>query len=97
MILYQEPTENDKEAWTVAVGNLPWCYPWLPFLMKRGAKEAIKLIRAQEGFLGFYLNKPYGTLCLFDSENHAKGARNILRYHKAQVGDNICKVWIKGE
>lgn len=74
------------EVWTVAVGNLPM----LPFLHK-GVKQAIKLIKEQEGFIAVHPVYPRGTLLLFDTENNAKGARNVLRFNGVKCGDNICK------
>ena len=82
--------ENEVELWTVTVGNLPI----LPkFLQPKGVREAVALIKEQEGFVAIYPQYPWGTLLLFDTENNAKGARNILRFRGIQCGDNICKVY----
>ena len=82
---------KEIEAWTVAVGNLPL----LPkALMPKGVTKAIKLIKEQEGLIAVHPAYPRGTLLLFDTENHAKGARNVLRFHGVKCGDNICKVFI---
>ena len=78
-----------RDAWTVAVGNLPVFW----FLNKR-TKQALKLIKEQEGLIGMHPMYPRGTLLLFESENDAKGARNVLRYNGVECGDNICKVQI---
>lgn len=86
-----EKKENEIEVYTVAVGNLPM----LPkFLMPKGVKEAVKLIKEQEGLIGVTPMYPRGTLLLFDTENHAKGARNVLRFRGVQVGTNICKAYV---
>lgn len=37
---------------------------------------------------------PRGTLLLFDTENNAKGARNVLRFNGVKCGDNICKAYV---
>lgn len=79
-----------REMWTVAIGNIP-------LIKRKEVKEAIRYIREQEGFEGFYPCYPRGTLCLFDSENNAKGARNMMRYMGIKCGDNICKVEVDGE
>lgn len=84
-----EPRENEVALWTVAVGNLPM-FPWF----NKGAREAIKLIKEQEGFVAVYPQYPHGTLLLFDTENNAKGARNVLRFRGVDVGKNICKVFV---
>ncbi len=81
--------ENEVELWTVAVGNLPL----IPFLHKKAVRDAVKLIKEQDGFVGVYPIYPRGTLLLFDSENNAKGARNILRFRGIGCGSNICKVY----
>lgn len=89
-ILYEEPSGEAVKVFTVAVGNIPFH----PILMSRSCKKAIELIASQEGFLGLAPHRPYGTLCLFKTENDAKGARNILRMEGVKCGDNICEVFI---
>lgn len=59
--------------------------------MPKGVTRAIELINEQEGLLGVTPMPPRGTLLLFDTENHAKGARNMLRFNGVKCGDNICK------
>ena len=88
---YGEPTEDQVKVWTVAVGNLP------VFFVPRRVKKAIKFIQEQDGFIAFYPMYPNGTLCLFKTENDAKGARNMMRFTGIEVGDNICEVWINKE
>ena len=77
------------DVWTVAVGNIPPFW----FLRKR-ARKALNLVKEQEGLVGIYQEYPNGTLLLFDTENNAKGARNMLKYHGIECGVNICKVQI---
>lgn len=84
-----EIRENEVKVWTVAVGNLP--VP--PFIPKK-SKEAIKYISKLEGFVGFHPVPPHGTLCLFKTENDAKGGRNHMRAKGIQVGKNIGYVFI---
>lgn len=85
---------SEIELWSVAVGNLPL----LPrFLQPKGTKRAVELIKEQEGLVAVHPCYPRGTLLLFDTENNAKGARNILRYNGVQCGDNICKVFVEKE
>ena len=80
---------NEVSAWTVAVGNIPLN----PFKMKK-AEKALKYIVKLEGFIGFTPCAPYGTLCLFKTENDAKGARNLMRAKGIQTGINIGEVYI---
>lgn len=92
-----KPRENDVEVWTVAVGNVPTIYIYCPFLMPRRVKDAIKFIKNLEGFGGLFDMKPHGTLCMFDTENHAKLARNLMKLKGIEVGDNICSVYVDKE
>lgn len=73
------------EAWTVAVGNVP-------FFKNKRVKKALEIISKQEGLIGVHPVPPRGNLLLFDTENNAKGARNMLTFYGIECGDNICKV-----
>ena len=92
-----EPRENDIEVWTVAVGCIPTIYIYCPFLMPKGVKEAVKYISKLDGFCGLFDMKPHGTLCMFESENKAKIARNMVQAEGIEVGDNICSVYVDKE
>lgn len=81
--------DTDIPVWTVAIGNLP-----LPIFMRKKTKQMIQFIREQDGFIGFYPCYPMGTLCLFKTENDAKGARNMMRFKGITCGDNICTIYI---
>lgn len=72
-----------REAWTVAVGNIN------PF--KKGCRKAVEFIKTLDGLLAVYPDYPRGTLLLFESENAAKIARNMLKAKGIQTGHNICK------
>ena len=74
------------KAYTVAVGNFD------PHNKK--SRQAIKFIADLEGFIGFHPHYPDGTLCVFDSENNAKIARNRMDNEGIQTGYNICEVEI---
>ncbi len=89
MIENREKQPNEVSAWTVAVGNIPLN----PFKMKK-AEKALKFIAKLEGFIGFTPCAPHGTLCLFKTENDAKGARNLMRAKGIEVGKNIAEVYI---
>lgn len=80
---------EEVELYSVSVGNLPM----FPTLRKR-TREAIKIIKQQEGLVAIHPCYPKGTLLLFDTENNAKGARNMLRFHGIECGVNICKVYV---
>ena len=74
------------KAYTVAVGNIN------PFNSK--SREAVKIIKNLEGFLGIKPCYPKGTLLLFESENAAKRGRNKLEAKGIQCGVNICECYI---
>lgn len=93
MIEYGEKQEGDVSVWSVSTGNMPI----IPLFMPKKTKQAIEYISGLEGFVAFYRCPPYGTLCLFKTENDAKGARNLMRFKGIVVGDNICEVYVKKE
>lgn len=81
---------NDKkQVWTVAVGNVN------PFL--KASREAVKIIKGLNGLVAVHPHYPDGTLLLFDSENNAKGARNLMEAKGIKCGRNICRGWINGD
>lgn len=70
--------------WSVATGNVN------PLL--KASREAVKYIQTLEGFVAVHPTPNWeGTLWLFDSENNAKGARNLLRAKGVKCGNNICR------
>ena len=79
---YGRPLE--VKCWAFAVGNISLN----PFKIKK-CKEALDYIQRQDGFLGFHPEPPKGTICIFDSENNAKGARNMCRSMGITCGKSI--------
>jgi len=59
--------------------------------LRKASREAVKVMCTQEGFVATHNVSGYGTLWFYDSENNAKGARNVARSFGIQCGDNICK------
>lgn len=59
------------------------CYsimiPNLPLIPSKKVMDFIKWVNELEGFLGLYPNYPFGTALIFDTENNAKGGRNLMR------------------
>ena len=86
-----ERLPNEISVWAVGVGNLPMTPN--PFVMKRASK-AMKYIKGLKGFLGVSPKPPFGTLCLFKTENDAKGARNMMKAKGIEVGKEICEVYV---
>ena len=69
------------------------CLPLLPWM----ARKVLRLIGEQDGLVGVIPYYPKGTVVCFDTENNAKGARNILRLNGMNVGTNICEVIVDGD
>lgn len=72
-----------RDAWTVAVGNIN--------PLKKASRRAVQFIKTLDGLLGVFPVYPKGTLLLFESENAAKIAKNMLEAKGILTGDNICK------
>lgn len=77
------------------------CYafaiPNLPIPPNRAVKKFLKWVDKLDGFQGLYPAYPDGTLLIFDTENNAKGGRNLVRNYPGRqfpVGDNIGEVFI---
>ena len=64
--------------------------------MSKRSKEAAEFMTKQDGFVA--MSTVIGnTLFLYDSENNAKGARNMARTKGIVCGNNICRFRIDGE
>ena len=72
-----------KELYSVATGAVN------P-LMKR-SRAAVKLMKKQKGFYALHVAPDGRVLWLYDSENHAKAARNIASAEGVQCGINIVR------
>lgn len=86
----QQPKEGEVKCYTVEIGNLPM--PWHSRKVKNSAKEALDFIQKLEGFAGFHLVPPRGTLCLFRSLNQAKNKMDAKGIH---TGKNICETFVQ--
>ena len=71
-----------KYLWSVATGNVN--------PLKKKSRIVVDCMRKQKGLVGVHPT-PNGTLWLFDSENNAKGARNMARTQGIICGENICR------
>lgn len=72
-----------KYLWSVATGNVN------PFWKK--SRSAAKFLQEQPGFVAVHPADGRGILWLYDSENNAKGARNMARTKGIVCGRNICR------
>lgn len=78
-----EPLENEKELWGVGTPKMP---KYLFF--NREAKRLVKLMRDVDGLVGVNLNDK-ATVWMFETENHAIRARNLMKaegFTVSQIG-----------
>lgn len=75
---------DNRYVWSVATG-------YVNPLIKR-SRQAVKFLSEQPGFIGVHPT-PDGraTLWFYDTENNAKGARNMARTKGIECGKNICR------
>ena len=81
------------KCYTVAIPNLP-LFP------SKAVMDFVKYVTSLEGCYGMRPEYPHGTLLIYDTENNAKGARNLIRAYKGyggQVGKNIGEIYIPRE
>ena len=85
------PVKDDEVVcYAFAIANLP-------IIPDRKVKNFLKYISGLEGYQGLYPHYPDGTLLIFNTENNAKAARNLVRNYRGYtggVGDNIGEVYI---
>lgn len=84
----QKTLEPGTELFSIATGRID--------IMRKGSRAASEFICKQEGFLAVFPS-PEHTLWFFDSVNHAKAARNMIKAKGAQTGDNICKFIVSAD
>lgn len=85
----REKKDDEVEVYSVAIGNLT-----LNPLLTGKQTALLKEIQEMDGFVGIYPCYPRGTLCLFKTENDAKGARNLIKAKGIEVGKNIGTVYV---
>ena len=80
----QAELKPGQELYSVATGRLN------PLL--KASRTAVEYMSNLQGFVGVYADPEHGYLIwLFDTENHAKVARNLAESHGIQCGTNICR------
>lgn len=91
------PPYEEIKAYTVAVPNLAGTIPGTrtPKHIKN-TKKLLRYVKKLDGFIGIHPIPPRGTLLIFDTENNAKRARNMLvsDLEINQVGTNITEIFI---
>lgn len=90
------PPYKEVKAYTVAVPNLAGMIPGtLKQKHMKDTKKLLRYVKKLDGFIGIHPIPPRGTLLIFDTENNAKRARNLLDNDlKVQTGTNICEIFI---
>ncbi len=63
--------------------------------LRKGMEEALEYIKKLDGFIGVHLVDLWHTLLLFDTENNAKGARNLLRAKDVQCANYIVPILVE--
>ena len=63
--------------------------------IRKGMEEAIKYIKKLDGFVGVHPVDLWHTLLLFDTDNNAKGGRNLLRAHGVQCSTYIVPILVE--
>jgi len=76
-----------KKCWAIGTGNIN------P-LIKR-SRDAVKFTASLEGFVGISPMSPYGTVFLFESENTAKRAKNMMKAKGIITGKDIVECEIE--
>lgn len=83
-----EPLEDEKELWAVGTMKLP---KYLIF--NKNAKKLVELMKNREGLVGVHQHER-GTLWLFETENQAIRARNLIKAEGFGVSKQIGKVFV---
>lgn len=77
---------SDVEVYGFAVGHIP-LFPRL----HKGCKEALDIIKEQEGLIGLHEVGRRGNILLFRSKNEAIIARNVMSGRGIACGTDIGK------
>lgn len=88
MVDRDEPLENERELWAVGTIKLPRI-----LLFNKEAKRLVEFMRTVDGLAGVNINDK-ATLWIFETENHAIRARNLMRAEGFAVSRNIGKVFV---
>lgn len=86
--------EDETIVFTVGCGRM------IPLItdrkkIRKGMKEALEYIKKLDGFIGVHPVDLWHTLLLFDTENNAKRARNLLRAKDVQCANYIVPILVE--
>lgn len=76
----------ERKCWTVATGRTD--------IFRKASRDAVKYLVKQQGFVGVHIVPDGRQLFLYDSENHAKIARNMAESKGIVCGKNICECYV---
>ena len=77
-------TDYEKIGFALGTGRI---IPKLGY--KKRMKETFDYIKSLDGFYGIYPVDLWHTMLIFDTLNHAKAAKNMLKFKKVPVGNVI--------
>ena len=78
---------SETKIYAFVVGYMPKI--WQGFKLWRASRAALRYIQSLEGFLFCVDFDTSGIACFFNSENNAKGARNLSEAYGICAGKNI--------
>ena len=86
--------EDETIVFTVGCGRI------MPLItdkkkIRKGMKEALEYIKNLDGFVGVHPVDLCHTLLIFDTENNAKCARNLLRAKDVQCANYIVPILVE--
>lgn len=86
--------EDETIVFTVGCGRM-FPLPTDRIKSRKAMVEAIEYIKKLDGFVGVHPVDLWHNLLLFDSENNAKGGRNLLRAQGVQCSTYIVPILVE--
>lgn len=80
----EKKTEFEKICFAIGAGRIIPKIGW-----KKRMKETLDYIKSLDGFYGIYPVDLWHTMLIFDTLNHAKAAKNMLKFKQVPVGNVI--------
>lgn len=77
-------------GYTVVIANLP-------LIPNKKAEKFVQWVGELDGFIGIHTHYPDGTMLIFQTENHAKTAKNLIENYGVHTGRNIGEVYFETE
>ena len=80
----KKKTDFEKICFAIGAGRIIPKIGW-----KKRMKETLDYIKKLDGFYGIYPVDLWHTMLIFDTLNHAKAAKNMLRFKQVPIGNII--------